>query len=85
MIEQGVRLFDRLTVAVGVNPDKSYTFPLKRFLARKRIYSTCRFFAEYEQEARTNLQYSVRNLMRSWRNGSSTNISIEPNRHLSPG
>ena len=28
MIEQGVRLFDRLIVAVGVNPDKKYTFTL---------------------------------------------------------
>ena len=28
MIEQGARLFDRLTVAVGVNPDKKYTFAL---------------------------------------------------------
>jgi pantetheine-phosphate adenylyltransferase len=28
MIEQGVRLFDRLIVAVGINPDKSYTFSL---------------------------------------------------------
>jgi pantetheine-phosphate adenylyltransferase len=29
MIEQGVRLFDHLTVAIGVNPDKRYTFPLE--------------------------------------------------------
>ncbi len=29
MIEQGARLFDRLTVAVGINPDKHYTFPLE--------------------------------------------------------
>ena len=29
MIEQGVRLFDRLTVAVGVNPDKKYSFPIE--------------------------------------------------------
>lgn len=28
MIEQGVNLFDRLVVAVGINPDKKYTFPL---------------------------------------------------------
>lgn len=28
MIEQGARLFDRLAVAVGVNPDKRYTFLL---------------------------------------------------------
>ncbi len=29
MIEQGVRLFDKLTVAVGVNPDKKYAFILE--------------------------------------------------------
>ena len=29
MIEQGVRLFDQLTVAVGVNPDKKYTFAVE--------------------------------------------------------
>ncbi len=28
MIEQGARLFDRLIVAVGINPDKHYTFTL---------------------------------------------------------
>lgn len=28
MIEEGVRLFDELIVAVGVNPDKKYTFTL---------------------------------------------------------
>jgi len=29
MIENGSRLFDRLTVAIGVNPDKRYLFPLE--------------------------------------------------------
>jgi pantetheine-phosphate adenylyltransferase len=29
MIEQGVRLFHRLIVAVGVNPEKQYTFSLE--------------------------------------------------------
>ena len=28
MIEQGSKLFDLLVVAIGVNPDKEYTFPL---------------------------------------------------------
>lgn len=28
MIEQGAQLFERLVVAVGVNPDKKYRFPL---------------------------------------------------------
>ena len=36
MIEQGVRLFDRLIVAVGVNPEKQYTFPLEERLAMMR-------------------------------------------------
>jgi pantetheine-phosphate adenylyltransferase len=36
MIEQGVRIFDRLTVAVGVNPDKKYSFPLEVRLAMLR-------------------------------------------------
>ncbi len=29
MIEQGARLFDKLLVAVGTNPDKSYTYTLE--------------------------------------------------------
>src|SRR5215471_760793 len=29
MIEQGVALFDELVVAVGINPDKRYTFALE--------------------------------------------------------
>ncbi|HTR39999.1 MAG TPA: adenylyltransferase/cytidyltransferase family protein, partial [Pseudomonadales bacterium] len=29
MIEQGATLFDSLTVAVGINPDKRYTFTLE--------------------------------------------------------
>ena len=36
MIEQGARLFDRLTVAVGVNPDKKYSFPLEERLRMLR-------------------------------------------------
>ncbi|SPE55377.1 Phosphopantetheine adenylyltransferase [Verrucomicrobia bacterium] len=42
MIEQGARLFDRLTVAVGVNPDKKYTFPLEDRLVMLR-HSTKQF------------------------------------------
>jgi pantetheine-phosphate adenylyltransferase len=42
MIEQGVGLFDRLTVAVGVNPGKQYTFPLEDRLVMLRE-STKRF------------------------------------------
>jgi pantetheine-phosphate adenylyltransferase len=29
MIEQGVSLFDRLVVAIGINPEKQYTFTLE--------------------------------------------------------
>jgi len=36
MIREGVRLFARLIVAVGVNPDKKYTFPLEERLAMLR-------------------------------------------------
>ncbi|HET9219742.1 MAG TPA: pantetheine-phosphate adenylyltransferase [Terriglobia bacterium] len=36
MIEQGARLFDRLVVTVGVNPEKKYTFPLEDRLAMLR-------------------------------------------------
>lgn len=36
MIEQGGRLFDRLIVAIGVNPDKKYTFPLEERLVMLR-------------------------------------------------
>jgi pantetheine-phosphate adenylyltransferase len=30
MIEQGVRIFDRLTIAIGVNPEKRYRFTLEQ-------------------------------------------------------
>ena len=36
MIEQGVNLFDRLIVAIGINPDKRYTFPLEERLGLLR-------------------------------------------------
>jgi pantetheine-phosphate adenylyltransferase len=36
MIEQGVRLFDRLVVAVGINPGKRYTFSLEDRLVMLR-------------------------------------------------
>src|SRR5881227_2658682 len=32
MIEQGVRLFDHLVVAIGLNPDKTYTFSVEERL-----------------------------------------------------
>jgi pantetheine-phosphate adenylyltransferase len=36
MIEQGVNLFDRLIVAVGINPDKQYRFSLAERLTMLR-------------------------------------------------
>jgi pantetheine-phosphate adenylyltransferase len=42
MIEQGVRLFDRLVVAIGINPGKKYTFTLEERLEMLRA-STGRF------------------------------------------
>jgi len=36
MIEQGVTLFDRLIVAIGINPDKRYTFSLEERLEMLR-------------------------------------------------
>ena len=33
MIQAGVNLFDRLIVAVGINPEKRYTFPLEERLS----------------------------------------------------
>ncbi len=33
MIEEGARLFEHLTVAIGVNPDKKYTFSMEERLA----------------------------------------------------
>lgn len=38
MIEKGADLFERLVVAVGVNPNKSYTFPLR---ARLEMLGEC--------------------------------------------
>ncbi len=60
MIEQGVRLFDRLVVAIGINPDKNYTFTLEERLAMLRestrqfrnlsVASFCnRYLIEYAQ------------------------------------
>ena len=36
MIQEGVRLFDRLIVAVGVNPDKKHTFAVEERLEMLR-------------------------------------------------
>src|SRR5258708_5011667 len=36
MVEQGARLFDRLVVAMGINPEKRYAFPLEQRLTMLR-------------------------------------------------
>lgn len=36
MVEQGSRLFDRLTVAIGINPEKRYTFSVEERLEMLR-------------------------------------------------
>jgi len=36
MVEQGAGLFDRLVVAVGINPEKRYSFPLEQWLTMLR-------------------------------------------------
>lgn len=42
MIEQGCRLFDELVVAIGVNPDKKYLFPLaERETMLREVASRC--------------------------------------------
>jgi pantetheine-phosphate adenylyltransferase len=61
MIEQGVRLFDRLIVAVGVNAEKKYTFSLderlvmlnestRQFANLKVSSFTDRYLIHYAQE-----------------------------------
>ncbi len=32
IVEEACQLFDKLTVAIGINPEKAYTFPLKKRL-----------------------------------------------------
>lgn len=36
MVEQGLKMFDHITVAIGINPDKSYTYGLEERLAIMR-------------------------------------------------
>jgi pantetheine-phosphate adenylyltransferase len=57
MIEQGSRLVDELVVAVGVNPDKAYTFPLADRLAL--LDAAARGFPNVRVESFAN-QYLVR-------------------------
>ncbi len=38
MVEEALKLFDHLTVAIGINPEKSYTFSVK---TRLKLLSAC--------------------------------------------
>ena len=53
MIQEGVRLFDYLIVAVGVNPDKKPTFTLENRLAMLR--ESCRPFRNVSVASYSNL------------------------------
>jgi pantetheine-phosphate adenylyltransferase len=57
MIEQGARLFDRLVVAVGVNPDKKYTFPTEDRLEMLR--ESAKHFSNVSVSSFSN-QYLIR-------------------------
>jgi pantetheine-phosphate adenylyltransferase len=53
MIQEGVRLFEHLIVAVGINPDKKNTFSLEDRLAMLR--ESCRQFSNIEVASFSNL------------------------------
>ena len=53
MIQEGARLFDRLTVAIGINPDKKYQFTVEDRLARFR--ESCRDVPDVSAAASSNL------------------------------
>src|SRR5450756_660673 len=53
MIEEGVRLFDHLIVAIGVNPDKKYSFTVENRLMMLR--DSCLKFRNVSVAAYSNL------------------------------
>jgi pantetheine-phosphate adenylyltransferase len=53
MIQEGVRLFEHLIVAVGINPEKKSTFSLEDRLAMLR--ESCRLFGNVEVASFSNL------------------------------
>ena len=53
MIQEGVRLFEHLIVAVGINPEKKSTFSLEERLAMLR--ESCRPFSNVEVASFSNL------------------------------
>jgi pantetheine-phosphate adenylyltransferase len=74
MIEQGVTLFDRLIVAIGINPDKRYTFSLAERLDMLReslkqyrnltvTSYTNRYLIDYAQRVRaTHILRGIRSM-----------------------
>lgn len=52
MIQEGVRLFEHLIVAVGINPEKKGTFSLEDRLAMLR--ESCRLFSNVEMASFSN-------------------------------
>jgi pantetheine-phosphate adenylyltransferase len=53
MIQEGARLFEQLTVAIGINPDKEYQFTVEDRLAMLR--ESCRDFPNVSAVAFSNL------------------------------
>lgn len=53
MIQEGVRLFDQLIVAVGINPEKKHTFSVEERLAMLRM--SCRSFRNVSVASFSNL------------------------------
>ena len=53
MIQEGARLFEQLTVAIGINPDKKYQFTVVDRLAMLR--ESCRDFPNVSFAAFSNL------------------------------
>jgi pantetheine-phosphate adenylyltransferase len=73
MIEQGVRLFDQLVVAVGMNPDKTYTFSLEERMEmiRGSIHHLSRVFIDsFVNQFLVHYAHSIgaQNILRGIRN-----------------
>jgi pantetheine-phosphate adenylyltransferase len=63
MIEQGARLFDEVIVAIGINPDKKYTFSLnERVEMLRNITEKCQNITvdSFENQFLVNYAESVR-------------------------
>ena len=53
MIQEGARLFEKLIVAIGINPDKKYQFTIKDRLAM--LHKSCRELPNVSVAAFSNL------------------------------